>query len=140
MRLLEGHILQQVDGIYILLADGAAAGLLLTYYYTLRLWLKQHTTGGDGAYGAILGLAYTDARETYLQDSDALQLDFLTHLEEVLHGLAQFLQHGLDITLLYRSLTLDKVGNLVGAHKVVVVHGLGVILAVGLCVVLVVVL
>ena len=52
-----------------------------------------------------------DARETYLQDADALQLDFLTHLEEVLHGLAQLLQHGLDITLLNRCLTLDKVGN-----------------------------
>ena len=41
----------------------------------------------------------------------------------MLHGLAQLVEHGADITLLYRGLTLDEVGQLVGLHEFVVIHG-----------------
>ena len=50
----------------------------------------------------------------------------------MLHGLAQLLQHSLDIALLNRGLALDKISNLVGTHKMVVVNCSGKILTVSL--------
>ena len=49
----------------------------------------------------------------------------------MLEGLAQLLEHGLDVALLHRGLALDEVGELFGGHEVVVVNGLGKVLAVG---------
>ena len=130
VSLLEYHIFNQTDGGNVLLLNLALVVLLLTYHHALSFGLEQHTAGRDGRCGAIFGPGHADTGKANLENSDALELDLLSHLEEVLHSLAQFLQHGLDIALLYRCLSLDEVGNLVGAHKVIVVNGRSIVLAV----------
>ena len=131
MGLLEHHILQERDGIHILLLHLAIL-LLLSHYDTLGLWREDDTTGRDGAGTAVLDLVDADAGESDFEDTDAIEPYLLSHLEEVLDGLAQFLEHSLDITLLDGCLALDELGELLGADEVTVVDGLGKVLVVGL--------
>ena len=109
MGLLEGDILQHADGIDILLLDRAVEQLLLADDDARGLGLEEHAAGGDGLGTAVLNLGHADAREAHLEDADAVELDLLAHLEEVLEGLAQFLEDGLDVTLLHGRLVLDVV-------------------------------
>ena len=52
----------------------------------------------------------------------------------MLEGFTELLEHGLDVTLLDGGLTLDEVCQLFGANEMVVIDGLGKILAEGLTV------
>ena len=137
MGLLEDHVLQERDGIHILLLHLAVL-LRLTRHHAGGLRLEQHSAGGDGAGTTVLNLVDANARKAHLEDTDTIELDLLAHLEEVLHSLTQLLEYGLDITLLHTGLLLDVGGQFVGTNEMVVVHGLGEVLAVG-CIVLVVV-
>jgi archaeosine-15-forming tRNA-guanine transglycosylase len=49
----------------------------------------------------------------------------------VLHGAAQFVEHGLDVTLLDARLRLDEVGQFLGLDEVLVVDRRGEPLAIG---------
>ena len=101
----------------------------LTYHDTLRLWREQHAAAGDGAGVDLLGLGDADAGESHLEDADAVDLHLLSQLEEMLHGLAQLLEYGLDVRLLDRALRLDEFAQVVGADEIVVVDCLGEVLA-----------
>ena len=131
MGLLEDNVLEHGDGIDVLLLDATIGLLALTDNDTGGLWLEEDATGGDGLSTTVLQFGDTDGAETDLEDADAIELDLLAEFEEVLEGFAQFLQHGLDIALLDGGLTLDEVGQLLGADEVVVVNGHGIILAEG---------
>ena len=139
MELLEGHILDQGLGVDILLHHLAVL-LAGAGDDALGLGLEQHAARGDGRCRAVLRLRHTDAGEAYLEDADACQTDLLTHAQEVLHGGTQLVEGSLDVTALQRGLCLDEVGNLVGLDELLVIHGLGVILAVRLRIVRIVVL
>ena len=137
MRLLKDHIFEQRDGIHVLLLHLAILlGLANDHSRSLRL--EQHSAGGDGACTTILNLVDADARKTYLEDTDTIELDLLAHLEEVLHSLTQLLEYGLDITLLHTGLTLDKLRQLLCTNEMVVIHCLGEILTVSRIVLVVV--
>ncbi len=129
MCLLEDNVLEQRLGADVLLFDDALAVHRLTYHDALRLGCEEDATAGDGRGVDLLGLGDADAGESHLEDADAVDLHFLSELEEVLHGLAQFLEHGLDVRLLDRALCLDELAQLLGADEVDVVDGLGVVLA-----------
>jgi len=130
MRLLEHHVLDQFLGVDVLLHDLTLRVLRLAYDDTLYFWLEQHTTGGDGGGGDILGLGHADAGESYLEDAQTSQADLLSHLQEVLHGLAQFVEGSLDVAALQRCLALDESGDVVGLDEVLVIDGRCIILAV----------
>ena len=59
MRLLEDHVLQERDGIHILLLHLAVL-LRLTSYHAGSLGLEQHSAGGDGAGTTVLDLVDAD--------------------------------------------------------------------------------
>ena len=138
MRLLKHHVLEQRDGIDVLQLHGAVLHLLLADHHALRLRLEQHAAGADGGCLAVLQLRHVDGRETDLEDVDAVELDLLTQLEEVLQSLAELLQDGLDVALLHTGLELDELGKLLGADEIVVIHRLRVVLAIRLAVTVVV--
>ena len=119
------------DGIDVLLLDATIGLLALTDNDTGGLWLEEDAAGGDGLGTTVLEFGDTDGAEADLEDADAIKLDLLAEFEEVLEGFAQFLQHGLDVALLDGGLTLDEVGQLLGADEVVVVNSHGIILAEG---------
>ena len=98
---------------------------------TLRLGLEKHPAGGDGGSATVFELGDSDAGEAYLEDADALEVDLLPHLEIVLHGLTQFGEYGDDVTLLDTGLRLDELRKVVGAYKALVIDCLGVVLAIG---------
>ena len=132
--LFEDDVLQHGDGIDVLLLDRAVIHLLLTDHDTSGLGLEEDTTGGDGLRATVLELGDADRAEAYLEDADAIELDLLTHLEEVLEGFAQFLEHGLDVALLDGGLSLDELSEFLGTDKVVVVDSRGEVLALSLAV------
>ncbi len=128
--LLEDHILDEGLGHNVLLLHLAVL-VLLTDDDTLSLGLEEHAARGDGGGTAVLLLGDTDAGETDLEDADAGEVDLLAELEVVLHGLAQLSEHGDDVASLHTGLRLDVVGQVLGLDELAVVHGLGVVLAVG---------
>ena len=131
MGLLEDNVLEHGNGIDVLLLDATIGLLALTDNDTGGLWLEEDAAGGDGLGTTVLEFGDTDGAEADLEDADAIKLDLLAEFEEVLEGFAQFLQHGFDVALLDGGLTLDEVGQLLGADEVVVVNGHGIILAEG---------
>ena len=50
--------------------------------------------GGGGAVGELV---HTGAGTADLEDADAVEADLLAHLEEVLHGTAEFVEDSLDV-------------------------------------------
>ena len=128
--LLEDHILDEGLGHDVLLLHLTVL-VLLADDDTLSLGLEEHTARGDGGGTAVLLLGDTDAGETDLEDADAGEVDLLAELEVVLHGLAQLSEHGDDVASLHTGLRLDVVGQVLGLDELAVVHGLGVVLAVG---------
>ena len=134
MGFLEDDVLQQGDGIDILLLHRAVLFLLLTDHDTGRLWLEEHTTGGDGGGRAVLELRHADRAEADLEDTYTVELDLLSQFEEVLERLTEFLEHGLDVGLLHGGLTLDEVSEFLGTDEMIVIHGLGKVLPIGFAV------
>ena len=130
MGLFEDHVLQEGDGIDVLLLDRAVVFLLLTDNYTSSFGLEQYTAGGDGSCTAVVQLGDTDRAEAYLEDADTVKAYLLTHFEEMLEGFAQFLEYGLDITLLHGSLTLDELSQFLSAYEVAVVNSGSIVLSV----------
>ena len=128
--LLEDHILDEGLGHDVLLLHLAVL-VLLADDDTLSLGLEEHTARGDAGGAAVLLLGNTDAGEADLEDADAGEVDLLAELEVVLHGLAQLGEHGEDVASLHAGLRLDVVGQVLGLDELAVVHGLGVVLAVG---------
>jgi len=55
----------------------------------------------------------------------AIQTNFLSHLEEVLHGTAQLVENSDDVASLHASLGLDELGKLLRLHEVFVIDCLG---------------
>ena len=131
MSLLEHHVLHQGLGDDVLLFDRAVLLLLLTDDHSLGLRLEQHAARGDRGGGAVVLLRHADGGEAHLEDADAVEVDLLAQFEEVLHGLAQLLQHGDDVTALHRCLRLDESRQLLGLDKLLVIHGLRIVLAIG---------
>ena len=130
MGLFEDHVLQEGDGVDVLLLHGAVLLLLLTNDHAGGLGLEEYAAGGDGLGTTVLEFDDTDAGEAYLEDADAIELDLLAEFEEVFEGFAKFLKDGLDVGLLHRGLALDEVGELLSADEVVVVDSRGEVLAV----------
>ena len=54
----------------------------------------------------------------------------LSQFQEVLHGLSQFVQCGLDVASLQGCLALDEARDVLGLDEMLVIDGAGVILAV----------
>ena len=98
MCLLEDHVLQELLGDGILLLDGAVGTTFLPRHHSCGLRGEQHTAGGDVLSTAVLSFLDTDAGEAHLEDADAVQLHLLSQLEEVLHGTAQLVEHGIKGT------------------------------------------
>ena len=131
VRLLEHHVLDQFLGGDVLLHDLALLVLALSHDDALGLGGEDHTAGGDGGGTDILGLGHAHAGEAYLEDAQSGQAYLLTHLQEVLHGLSQFVEGALDVASLQRCLGLDESGDVVGLDKVLVIDGRCIVLAVG---------
>ena len=130
MRLLEDDILdERLRHDILLLHDTILDGLADDD--TLCLGLEEHPTGGDGGSATVLELGNADAGESYLEDADALEVDLLPHLEVVLHGLTEFGEYGDNVTLLDTGLRLDELRKVVGSYKALVIDSLGVVLAIG---------
>jgi len=129
--LFEDDVFEEILRHDVLLLHGTVTTLLLTDDDSGGLGLEQDAAVGDGGCTAVLCLGDADAGETDLEDADALQSYLLTHLEEVLQGVAQLQECGHDVTLLDGTLLLDVVGNRVGLDEVLVVDGCCEELAVG---------
>ena len=134
VSLLEDDVLQQRDGIDVPLLDAAVLLLLLSDHDALRLGLEEHAARGDGGCRAVLHLVDADARESDLEDADAVEFHLLPHLEEVLQCASHLVEHGLDVRLLHRGLGLDELRQLLGLDEAVVVHRRGEVLTEGLVV------
>ena len=80
MGLLEDDILQERLGDDILLLDDTILDGLADDD-ALGLGLEQDAAGGDAGSTAVLELVDADAGEADLEDADALEVDFLAHLE-----------------------------------------------------------
>lgn len=89
MRLLKEYIPQKLLGIGVLLDYRSVGTVSLSRHNAGGLGDKDHTTGGDVLSTQVLHLADTDAGESDTEDADAIQTNFLSHLEEMLHGTAQ---------------------------------------------------
>ena len=100
VRLLEDHVLHQRLGYDELRYDPALLVHGLADDHTCRFRLEEHTAGGDVGSATIHLGGRTDARESHLEDADAVEAHLLAELEEVLHGAAQLVEHGLDVALL----------------------------------------
>ena len=77
-----------------LLADGTISTTGITGDDTDGLWREEDTTRGDVLRTTVLRFLCANRRESYFEDTDALQLHLLSHLEEVLHGTTKFVAHG----------------------------------------------
>ena len=97
MGLFEDDVLQEGDGVDVLLLHGAIGLLLLTYHDAGCLRLEEDATGGDVGSTAVLEFDDTNRGESHLEDADTVEADLLTHLKEVLHGTAEFVEDGLDV-------------------------------------------
>ena len=119
--LLEDHVLHQRLGHDVLLDDLVLLVLGLSDDHSLRLGLEEHPSRGDGLSAAVIFLVGSDAGESHLEDADAVEFHLLTEFEEVFHGASQFVEHGLDVTLLHARLRLDEVCQLLGLDEVMIV-------------------
>ena len=107
MGLFEDDILEDVLDDDVLLLHLAVL-LLLAHDDAFALGLEQDAAAGNGLGVTVVDVGDTDAGEADLEDAQALDADLLAQFEVVLHGLAQLVEHGTDITLLHRGLLLDK--------------------------------
>jgi len=128
---LERHVLDEGLGDHELLHDLALLVDGLTDHDALALGGEDHAADGDVLGAAVVPRGGSDAREAHLEDADAVEAHLLSEFEEVLHGAAQLVEHGLDVALLDRSLGLDEVGQLLGLDEVLIVDRRGKPLAVG---------
>jgi len=131
MSLLEDDVLDESLGNDILLLDAAIGLLLLSYDDALTLGLEEYTTGSDSGGSAVFLLVDTDRGESYLEDANACEMDFLTEFEIVLDSLTQLLKHGDDVALLHRGLGLDELGELFSLDELRIIHCLRKVLVVG---------
>ena len=114
-----------------LLGDSAVGSVVDTCHDADTLRGEQHATRGDVLRTQVLRLVGADAGEAHLEDADALQFHLLPHLEEVLHGTAEFVEDGNHVTSLHARLCLDEVRKGLGAYEVLVVDGMCETFAVG---------
>ena len=105
---LEHHVLDQFLGGDVLLHDLALLVLALAHDDALGLGGEDDAAGGDGGCGDVLGLGHAHAGESYLEDAQSGQAYLLSQFQEVLHGLSQFVQCGLDVASLQGCLALDE--------------------------------
>ena len=95
------------------------------------LWREQDL-GAQGRGGQLLGILETATLvgDATLEDADSVDLHFLAQSDEMAQGIAQFAEHGDTVALLDTGLGLDEVGQLVGTDMLLIIHCLGIVLAV----------
>ena len=95
------------------------------------LWREQDL-GAQRRGGQLLGILETATLvgDATLEDADTVDLHFLAQSDEMAQGIAQFAEHGDTVALLDGGLGLDEVGQLVGTDMLLIIHCLGIVLAV----------